>query len=347
MPYHLINRFLLIVLLIGGCSLSLAQTTTSADEAFLLKQQQIHNEIQQATDTIQRLKGKLKTAQGSYQKAQKSLLESQNKAGDNPTKQQLSLIKNQQFKLALAEHKRNKLGNQIAEQTSLQYELEQKLIANEKQQATDTARRQWLKKVAQEEKTKAAIITVNNDPVPATTAVNTNKQSSITLSQDSDKAKQDIPEVSENITLETLPSPKSTLNTTSRPNPTSNNDDSIQRLDNTADISSYRQLIDQRASSGNQQSSRNSRIMTITSVKKQLNTQANKTLRLTPMGNNIYNGVHPLSSGDTVFIIGFNRWRQTIPSTSYDNTDHIFVFDNSNPQSPKIVFYPKALESQP
>ncbi len=66
---------------------------------------------------------------------------------------------------------------------------------------------------------------------------------------------------------------------------------------------------------------------------------------LRPKGHNIYQGTADLAAGDTLFIVGFNRWQQQVEAIS-TGPENIFIvtFDGSDPKKPKLIYYPQSLD---
>lgn len=63
--------------------------------------------------------------------------------------------------------------------------------------------------------------------------------------------------------------------------------------------------------------------------------------QLRPLGNEQYRGKVTLQAGDNIFSIGFNSWPQTVQDNG-DNS-YIVIFDRSNPEEPRLVYYPESL----
>ena len=59
---------------------------------------------------------------------------------------------------------------------------------------------------------------------------------------------------------------------------------------------------------------------------------------LRPKGHNIYRGPAELEQGDTVFIVGFNRWRQQVAAT---NENYEVIYDGSDPKNPRLLYFLK------
>lgn len=65
---------------------------------------------------------------------------------------------------------------------------------------------------------------------------------------------------------------------------------------------------------------------------------------LRPKGHNIYQGTAELAAGNTLFIVGFNRWQQQVEANS-TGPENLFIvtFDGSDPKQPKLIYYPQSL----
>lgn len=63
---------------------------------------------------------------------------------------------------------------------------------------------------------------------------------------------------------------------------------------------------------------------------------------LNTLGHNQYKGNAEIPAGETMLIIGFNRWRETVSATA--GNEFVVIFDGSDPKNPRLVYYPKALD---
>ena len=63
---------------------------------------------------------------------------------------------------------------------------------------------------------------------------------------------------------------------------------------------------------------------------------------LKAVGHNIFRGKAKLDGGDNLFIIGFNRWQQSIRKDA-QQTEFSFIYDGSDPKNPRLSYFPEAL----
>lgn len=63
---------------------------------------------------------------------------------------------------------------------------------------------------------------------------------------------------------------------------------------------------------------------------------------LKALGHNIFRGKAKLNGGDNLFIIGFNRWQQSIYKDA-QQTEFAFIYDGSDPKNPRLSYFPEAL----
>ena len=113
------------------------------------------------------------------------------------------------------------------------------------------------------------------------------------------------------------------------------------------EVEAYQSMVNELASQAEGYGSKNRRIMTIKPVvvSDKNDLRKDKLVTLIPMGNNIYRGEQDIDVGDTIFIVGLNRWRQSIPPIAAGDKDFIFIFNNSNNESPQLVYFPQALSA--
>lgn len=64
-----------------------------------------------------------------------------------------------------------------------------------------------------------------------------------------------------------------------------------------------------------------------------------RTIELNNLGKEQYRGEETLSAGSYTFIVGFNRWPQTIPASA-DGKHFQFIFDMSG-EKPRLVYFQK------
>jgi hypothetical protein len=342
-----------------------------------LEQQQLHTKLQTTTTALQRLQQQAEPKREKYLKAQREVIAATARHDENASDHNQSKLNNAEFKLALAEHKLNKFNGKIANLNLIVEQAQQQLQTIDQATAKldkEEGRRQWLQKVASIEASLTTESPValanpepaNEEPQPAAPSATTTAPP-LTIATAADVTTPSPAPVAAAASAATelsLPEPVSpelaspeptslerptTEPATPQPNERLEGKNGITFLRDRQQISDHQLSIEQLlATKGSQKSSR-SRTMTIkpvTATSDDQSTAASK-LRLTPLGNNIYRGVAAITSGDTVFIIGFNRWRQTIPASAHDDSEHVFIFNNSVRKKPQLVYYPQALESQP
>lgn len=62
---------------------------------------------------------------------------------------------------------------------------------------------------------------------------------------------------------------------------------------------------------------------------------------LQALGHNQYRGIARLKGGKSMFVIGFNKWVETVPGSG--SQDYIVVLDLSDEAKPHLVYYPESL----
>lgn len=58
---------------------------------------------------------------------------------------------------------------------------------------------------------------------------------------------------------------------------------------------------------------------------------------LRALGSDQYRGNATVRAGDTIFVVGFNRWREKVPGTA--DTKYTFILDASDKKSPRLVYF--------
>ncbi|MEE8057900.1 MAG: hypothetical protein V3T17_08700 [Pseudomonadales bacterium] len=69
-----------------------------------------------------------------------------------------------------------------------------------------------------------------------------------------------------------------------------------------------------------------------------------QTNTLYALGHNQYRGNITITAGDIIFIVGFNRWRQQVPTTP-EGTEYTVIFDTADTKNPRLVYFPTSLSN--
>ncbi len=91
-------------------------------------------------------------------------------------------------------------------------------------------------------------------------------------------------------------------------------------------------------------SSRYNKILNIKTINNQGSSGRAKSNTLRALGHNIYRGSALLNGGDTMFIIGFNNWRQNVPIATTTKTAFTFIYDGSDPKKPRLTYFLSSLD---
>ena len=86
------------------------------------------------------------------------------------------------------------------------------------------------------------------------------------------------------------------------------------------------------------------RILNVKPISSAGSNKQTKAFTLRSLGNDQFRGTAELIPGDNIFIIGFNRWRQTIPKSETGNR-YTILFDTSNNKHPKLVYFNESIVS--
>lgn len=119
---------------------------------------------------------------------------------------------------------------------------------------------------------------------------------------------------------------------------------SIIQLDNSTDIAAMQQKIAAILDQPEQKkSSRYNKILNIKTINNQGKSGRAKSNTLRALGHNIYRGSALLNGGDTMFIIGFNNWRQVVPIAATTKAEFTFIFEGSDPKKPRLTYFLSSL----
>lgn len=118
----------------------------------------------------------------------------------------------------------------------------------------------------------------------------------------------------------------------------------IIQLRNSTDVATMEQKIaDILNQPKEKKSSRYNKILNIKTISDQGNSGRAKSNTLRALGHNIYRGTALLNGGDTMFIVGFNNWRQVVPIATTTKTEFTFIYDGSDSKKPQLTYFLSSL----
>ncbi|MEH6556371.1 MAG: hypothetical protein V7459_04040 [Oceanicoccus sp.] len=118
----------------------------------------------------------------------------------------------------------------------------------------------------------------------------------------------------------------------------------IVQLRNSDDVAAIEQKIaDILNQPKEKKSSRYNKILNVKTISDQGKSGRAKSNTLRALGHNIYRGTALLNGGDTMFIVGFNNWRQVVPIAATTKTEFTFIYDGSDPKKPLLTYFLSSL----
>ncbi|MGK0498800.1 MAG: hypothetical protein ACJAYG_000431 [Oceanicoccus sp.] len=272
---------------------------------------QLNTQLVELTDNIKKLQ---------QQNVQQSKIVEQTRADELST-QQAQLMENQRLKAVAAEAEVTRLKAQLAAQEQQQKQQQLQRLQAEAAAKAETTRKA---KVAAD-----AALTQNTAPAQATTTASA--INALTASVPYVKAAPDA--ISAADTNPAKPTATSVVTADIINN-------KIRFLATVSDIQAEQQRIATiLATTDTKKTSRYNKILNVKRVSTDGALSKSVSHRIRPKGHNIYQGEALLKGGNTLFTVGFSRWRHKVLSINEAGSKYQVIYDGSDTQDIKIHYY--------
>lgn len=343
MNYHWFPRLVALLLMAVLSSSAHSQTLPAERQklasyqsqlnTLLTEQAQLQNTIEARQTEIANVRSKPAPGQDKLVKAQSAVAKAEQAYQADPSATNKSKLSNAEFKLALQERKYNKSNTELSA-------LEDEMASLKNQSSNNEAEIARLKTTIKQQETQITVVQAQQQEQARVQQQQAIEQEKIRAQQAAAKMQREKALIAQQVAAEQAAATAAIAAATATADKQAleKKDEDVIYLGTRAAIAAEEQRL--LGATANASGKQYNKILNIKPILADGSSGEVESNTLRTLGNDQYRGNASLRAGKVQLIIGFNRWEYTFSKAA----EYTFIFDGSNPQKPRLVYFEEVAE---